>query len=451
MAGEHVLIWAPEVAVRTQLHALVGIGTPWQTHAPEIDGGSTVASHAGDRCSVIILSSHTRLEDGLVAELRARPSTVALVVIGPNPCSMARPTLWLPEPPSSPLLTSIVRHHLPPQRAVGTTPPTWRRKGDMIVGQSAPVRTLLQALDRLAPAQTPVIITGESGVGKELVARALHYGSARAKHPFIVINCAAVPENLFEAELFGYERGAFTGADRAHVGAVEAASKGTLFLDEIGEMPLSMQAKLLRVLESSEIVRIGTTESRRVEFRLVSATNRDLRAEVAAGRFREDLYYRIQVYPVHVVPLRERLEDVPALATHYLSIIGERDHRPDLRLSPRAVERMLGYHWPGNVRELVNMLERAVLLAGASVIDDEHIQIPQGSVSSSAPGRSRTGSVGPYREAKRQFETDYYGALVNAAGGNITRAARLGQKTRKEIYDALKRLGLPVDDFRGDE
>jgi transcriptional regulator with GAF, ATPase, and Fis domain len=450
MAGELVLIWAPEVAMRTQLQTLLGTGTPWKTLAPELDGGSTIAAHAGDGCNVIVATSSSRLDDALVEQLRSRPSTTALVVIGSNPCPMARPTIWLPELPAAPLLTSIVRHHMPPQRAVGTTPPTWRRKGDMIIGQSAPVRTLLQALDRLAPAQTPVIITGESGVGKELVARALHYGSARSKHGFIVINCAAVPENLFEAELFGYERGAFTGADRAHVGAVEAASKGTLFLDEIGEMPLSMQAKLLRVLESSEVMRIGTTEARKVEFRLVSATNRDLQAEVAAGRFREDLYYRIQVYPIHVVPLRERIEDVPALATHYLSIIGERDHRPDLHLSARAVDRLLSYTWPGNVRELVNMLERAVLLAGSSMIEDEHILTPK-TAPTSAPTRSKPSSVSPYREAKRQFETDYYGALVNAAGGNITRAARLGQKTRKEVYDALKRLGLPVGDFRGDE
>ncbi len=307
----------------------------------------------------------------------------------------------------------------------------------MIIGASAAVRDLLHALDRLAPAQTPVIITGESGVGKELVARALHFCGPRATEPFIAINCAAIPENLFEAELFGYQRGAFTGAVNAHAGAFEAADRGTLFLDEIGDMPISMQVKLLRVLETSEIQRIGSTEPKKVNFRLVSATNRNLEEDVQSGRFREDLYYRVQVYPLHVKPLRERRDDIPPIAAHHLSMIAAREHRAHLRLTSAALDKLVGYSWPGNVRELVNLLERAALLAGDGPIDAEHVMLPQAPRAVAAAG-----TLVPYRDAKSRFDLAYYTQLMAIADGNISLAAKLAQKTRKEVYDALRRLGL---------
>jgi DNA-binding NtrC family response regulator len=372
----------------------------------------------------------------LLAFAAARPAHVPLIAIGPDPLVDAAPTAWLPAP--TPAMLNALLAQLIEARP-RTPGPSWRRKSDMIMGSSRQAQQLFHSLDQLAPAQTPVLISGESGTGKELVARALHFSGPRAAHPFIAINCAAIAEQLFESELFGHQRGAFTGAVAAHVGAIEAAHDGTLFLDEIGELPPSMQTKLLRVLETSEVQRVGSTELRKVNFRLVSATNRDLEREVAEGRFREDLFYRIHVYPLHVSPLRERPEDIPAIVTHHLSAIARRENRPSLRLTPGALERLLAYRWPGNVRELVNVLERAVVMANHREIDAEHVAF--GRVAS-AQGTTPIA----YRDAKQKFEREYYAQLMRTAGGNVSLAAKLGHKTRKEIYDALKRFDLKPRD-----
>ncbi len=356
-----------------------------------------------------------------------------------EPTFEVRPDVWLPAVPDAALLATLIRAFLKePSR-----PTVWRRKSDMIIGRSAPIRQLLQTLDQLASVQTPVIITGESGVGKDLVAQALHYCGSRAQGPFIALNCAAIPETLFEAELFGYMRGAFTGATHARAGAFESANNGTLFLDELGEIPLTMQPKLLRVLQTNEVQRIGATEPKKVSFRLVTATNRDLEAAVKAGRFREDLFYRVQVYPIRVVPLRERIEDVPALVSHHLSVIATRENRQPAQLTSAALEKLLAYSWPGNVRELVNTLERSALLAGSDAIDAHHVVFPDHGFEVRTP----TGLVS-YRDAKAKFERDYYTQLLRAADGNVSLAAKLGSKTRKEVYDALKRLELDPARYR---
>ncbi|HEY5923378.1 MAG TPA: sigma-54 dependent transcriptional regulator [Kofleriaceae bacterium] len=383
--------------------------------------------------------------DDLVGFLRARAESTPLLVIGRNPARMAQPTLWLPAAPEPGLFVALVNQFLGEAEGDGAPKSPWRRKADMILGSSQHVRDLLHSLDQLAPAQTPVCITGESGVGKELVARALHYSSPRAAAPFIAINCGAVPDTLFEAELFGYQKGAFTGAVATHVGAFEAADNGTLFLDEIGEMPMPMQVKLLRVLQTYAVQRVGSTEAKQVNFRLVTATNRDLAADVKAGHFREDLFYRIHVYPLHIAPLRERPEDIPPIVTHHLSMIADREKKPARRVSGGALEKLLAHSWPGNVRELINLLERAALLAGAGQIEAEHVMLPDGAEPNHAPG-----SLLPYREAKAKFELEYYSQLMRTADGNVSLAAKLGQKTRKEIYDALKRLGLDAMAFRTD-
>ena len=207
-------------------------------------------------------------------------------------------------------------------------------------------------------------------------------------------------------------------------------------------MPLAMQVKLLRVLQTNEVQRLGATEARFINFRLVTATNRDLAAEVKQGRFREDLYYRIHVYPLRVLPLRERPEDIPPIANHYLTLIAERDKRPQLRLSSVALERLLSHAWPGNVRELVNTLERAAVMAGDEVIEADHIMLP------TATSSTTSGSMLPYKDAKQAFEKEYYARLMRTAEGNVSLASKIGQKTRKEIYDALKKLGLETMDFR---
>jgi two-component system response regulator GlrR len=385
----------------------------------------------------------------LLSELRLRPSERPLVAIAGKPCVEAAPDCWLPTLTDGALLAAmlkqLVRAHVKTPTEVPKSA-AWRRKADMIIGTSVATRELLHTLDRLRSSTAPVIVTGESGTGKELVARSLHYAGPRAAEPFIAINCAAIPENLFEAELFGYVRGAFTGAVASRVGAFEAANNGTLFLDELGELPLAMQAKLLRVLETGEIVRLGANETRKVSVCVVAATNRSLEDEVRAGRFREDLYYRLSVYPVHVAPLRMRPEDIAPIATHYLELIAAREKCPVPRLTSRGIEKLLSHTWPGNVRELVNTLERAMLMAPDRRLDAEHIVLPASP--SLVPAPIDDAGVTSYREAKARFEQRYYTRILRAAGGNISMAAKLAQKTRKEIYDAAKRLGLEVTSYR---
>ncbi len=447
MSEETTTIAVCAVSV-TALERVVGViqdAGKWSVvpmHWPDASG--LIQAHHLAHVFVLCSDSLGSDAEELVRVLNARPATTPLIVTGSDPASGARPNVWLPSLPGAVMISRILHQLIDDQPAVASTSQAWRRKSDIIIGNSLAIRQLLHTLDQLAPSSTPVLITGESGVGKELVARALHFGGPRAKQPFIAINCAAIPENLIEGELFGHQRGAFTGAVSSRVGAIEAADHGTLFLDEIGEMPFAMQAKLLRVLETSVVQPVGSVESRKVNFRLVTATNRNLGEEITRGRFREDLYYRIQVYPLEVPPLRDRPEDVPLLVTHHLSVIAIRDRRVPLRLTPAALEKVLVYGWPGNVRELVNVLERAVLLAGDRVIDEEHVLTSPG-----PPGLpASSGKVLPYRTAKAKFERDYYSQLLQIVGGNISLAAKLGKKTRKEIYDAVKRLKLEVTTYR---
>ncbi len=232
-----------------------------------------------------------------------------------------------------------------------------------IIGRSEVLGRIIRRIELVAPTEATVLITGESGTGKELIARAIHQDSQRADHPLIRVNCAAVPRELFESEFFGHVKGAFTGAMRDRAGRFELANGGTLFLDEIGEIPLELQSKLLRVLQEGQFERVGSDRTLETNVRLIAATNRDLKNEVAKGRFREDLYFRLNVFPIHAAPLRERSEDIPLLATHFLQLIGRRMGREGLHISEHYMQRLQTYHWPGNIRELQNLLERAVIVA----------------------------------------------------------------------------------------
>ncbi len=249
-----------------------------------------------------------------------------------------------------------------------------RRGGPSIIGDSPALREVMTAIGRAASTDTTVLLEGESGTGKELCARALHDASPRANGPFVAINCAAIPENLLEAELFGYERGAFTGAQQRKIGKFEMAQRGTIFLDEIGEMPLALQAKMLRAIETKRIERLGGNASILVDVRIVAATNRMLRQAVAARQFREDLYFRLSVFPVTIPPLRERKEDIPKLAHHFVDRVS-RDVGKKVILSPEAMQMMVEHSWPGNVRELQNAIERAVILADAATLLPRHLSL----------------------------------------------------------------------------
>jgi DNA-binding NtrC family response regulator len=293
------------------------------------------------------------------------------------------------------------------------------------VGASRVMQDIYDLLQRSAAAQFPVLVTGESGTGKELVARAVHQLSGRSGS-FVPINCAALPENLLESELFGHEKGAFTGADRDKPGLLETAHRGTLFLDEVTELPASLQPKLLRALEEGEVRRLGSNQSRRFDIRFVAATNRDLEHEVAAGRFREDLFWRLNVLHVHVPPLRERVADIPLLTEHFLG------GRP---ISPQAVAILAAYPWPGNVRELRNALERAAALAQASEIRPHDLP-PR--IRDSAAGASRVAEATRRQLALRELERDYILEVLRQTAGNKSRAAEILGLDRKTLYRKLE-------------
>ncbi|MGC8852792.1 MAG: sigma-54 interaction domain-containing protein, partial [Hydrogenobacter sp.] len=230
-----------------------------------------------------------------------------------------------------------------------------------IIGRSIAIKNLIDLIEKVSQTDTTVLLTGESGTGKSLVAKAIHFLSSRKEKPFITINCSAIPETLLEAELFGYEKGAFTGAYTSKKGKFEIANGGTVFLDEIGDMPLSLQPKILRVLQDKEIEKLGSERSIKVDVRIISATNKDLWSLVQKGSFREDLYYRLSVVPIHIPPLRERKEDIPVLIDHFLNLFNQR-YNKNVRIDAKALEIMMEYPWPGNIRELENTIERLVIL-----------------------------------------------------------------------------------------
>jgi transcriptional regulator with PAS, ATPase and Fis domain len=300
-----------------------------------------------------------------------------------------------------------------------------------MVGQSAPWKAVIRAATQVAATDTTVLLTGESGTGKEVVARYLHRASARQQGPFIAVNCAALPDQLLESELFGYERGAFTGAQQAKPGQIELAAGGVLFLDEVGEMSSSAQAKFLRVLQEREFQRLGGTRPLKANVRVIAATNRDLRAAMERGDFREDLYYRLQVFDIHLPPLRERIEDVLPLTEVFLEDIGRSFRRAPAGLTREAKQALLGYRWRGNVRELRNVLERAAIVCEGGLIAPEHLAIDL----SHPPVATAPTAV---KAVERQLIEQ---ALRDCKGNKSRAAIRLGL-TRKELYGRLKLYGL---------
>jgi DNA-binding NtrC family response regulator len=314
-----------------------------------------------------------------------------------------------------------------------------------LVGGSAAMATLCETIERIAASPSTVLIAGETGTGKELVADALHRLSDRQDKPIVRINCGALPENLVEAELFGHEKGAFTGAERAKPGRFELADGGTLFLDEIGELPPTMQVKLLRVLQDGVVDRVGGIESRKVDVRLIAATNRELETEVREGRFREDLYYRLRVVELKIPALRERIEDIPALVECFLDKHAQRLGRPRPEIGSDAVSALMARDWPGNVRELESAVERAILLAREATLGPGDFELP--SATAEEPEDSPAVAAGSdlksvAKAAASEAERRLIRAALEATGGNVTKAAERLGLSRRGLQLKMKELGL---------
>ena len=309
-----------------------------------------------------------------------------------------------------------------------------------IVVRSEKMKRILEAVSRIAKTDSTVYIHGESGTGKELIAKAIHLASERKNNPFVAINCAALPETLLESQLFGHEKGSFTGAVRSTKGLFTQAHEGTIFLDEIGDMPLSIQGKLLRALQEKQFYTVGGERPVDVDVRVIVATKSDLESEAKQGRFREDLFYRIHVIPLHLPRLRERKEDIPLLVEHFLRKFSRQTKKEIKGLTPAAMQRLMLHDWPGNVRELENTVEYAVAMAQQDVIPEDLI-LQTNEITSRGPLKS-------FKEARNSFELGYLIYLLKLCQGNVSKAAKLAGKYRADFYDLLKKHGLKTGDFK---
>jgi formate hydrogenlyase transcriptional activator len=309
---------------------------------------------------------------------------------------------------------------------------SFQRRFEQLIGNSPALEAVLEQVERVAPMDSTVLIQGETGTGKELIARAIHNISARCGRPFLKLNCAAIPLDLLESELFGHERGAFTGAIAQRIGRFELADKGTLFLDEVGDIPLALQPKLLRVLQEQEFERLGSTRTHQVDVRLVAATNRDLTEMVRRGEFRSDLYYRLNVFPILLPPLRARREDIPVLVTHFAEIFGRRVGRQIEHIPPETMSALSSYQWPGNIRELQNLIERAVILSNYGVLPNP---LPTTVSEDAIPAATNL------RDSERALILHTLEVAGWVIGGPKGAAAKLGLK-RTTLICKMQKLGI---------
>lgn len=307
-----------------------------------------------------------------------------------------------------------------------------------IIAKSEPMSRILDQVSRIAKTESNVAIYGASGTGKELIAKAIHTSSQRKDFPFMAINCAAIPETLLESELFGYKKGAFTGAVKSSMGLFTRADRGTLFLDEIGDMPFSLQAKLLRVLQERTFLPLGSNEPVSVDVRIIVATNKDLKEEVKKGNFREDLFYRVHVIPVELPLLKDRKEDIPLLVEHFIRKYSEQMGKNIHSITPAAMQKLMLHNWPGNVRELMNIIEYAIAMTSRDTITDDLIF----QVNDEGEG------LPTFNEAKAEFEKHYLTNLLKATEGNVSKAAELAGKYRADLYNLLKKHDISPQDYK---
>ena len=313
-----------------------------------------------------------------------------------------------------------------------------RYEYDNIIGRSEPMQEIFATIERVAPTRATVLLAGESGVGKDLIARAIHFHSPRRDRPLVKINCSSIPENLMESELFGYEKGAFTGAVASKPGKFEQADTGTVFLDEIGDVPGPIQVKLLRILQEREFERLGSNTTRHTDVRVIAATNQDLRAALEQGTFREDLYYRLNVVPLNIPPLRDRKQDIPTLANHFIKKLAPESGSQVEAITPAAMEKLMSYHWPGNVRELENVIERSLVLCRGRQLDAGDIKLE----SAPRPRAQNETHFLPEGMTLDQSEQDLIREALRRADGNKSQAARLLGLTRNALRYRLTQMGL---------
>ena len=410
-------------------------------------GREALAAAKKDRFDLAITDLRLGSEDGLdVTEelLRIHPGLPVIILTAhgsiPNAVeAMQRGAVgYLTKPFDDQELKTKIEEGLSPQRMRGEIQRLKSLVNELygmenIVARSPAMQRLLQQVVQVADSDASILLFGETGTGKEVFARVIHSNSRRSKGPFVALNCAAIPETLFESELFGHVRGAFTSAHGAKRGLFQSANGGTLFLDEIGELPLSMQVKLLRAVQEREVREVGSEISTKIDVRIITATNKDLGEAVKNGSFRNDLYYRISVVPLFLPPLRDRRDDIPLLAQHFLIASAKRANK-DLRgFTPAALNRLVTHPWPGNVRELENVIEKASVMTRQDMITPD--LLPSMGTSPDAP-------LKPLTEAKEEFEKTYLKNVLQLTGGNISRAAQFAGRYRADFYKMLKKYGL---------
>ncbi len=429
------------------------------------DGALAMQRIAEERFDVVVTDLRMPGADGmqvLAAVQRFAPTTevvmmTAYATVGDAVAAIklgAYDYLQKPFDPDAAVLTvgrAIERKRLKEQASALRRELVQRHSFHALVAKSAPMGAVFRLLSQASELDISVLLLGETGTGKELAARAIHYQSARSEHPFVPVNCGALPAELVESELFGHVRGAFTGATSDKAGLFSEASGGTIFLDEIGELPLPMQVKLNRALQEREIRRVGGTTATTIDVRVIAATQRDLKGEVENDRFRNDLYYRLNVFPIRMPPLRQRPEDIPLLAEHFLQKHALAFHRDVTSIGPEVLRALIAHPWPGNVRELEHAIERAVAVASGAQI--EWADLPASVID---PNEASAGVLDvsnlPYREAveaaKNRFAEEYLTALLRDCEGNVTRAANRAGIERESLHRLLKRAGIQSDTYK---